>query len=95
MEDAHMVLNQPVDTVVTIPATQPTVPRIADLMPAKARSWVYAGLGVWTPIFGVWVGAGAPPSWVGYVTAGLSGAGFGVALSNVPRLSGTPALPPQ
>lgn len=77
--------NEPVDPVATSPPSQPTVPRIADLLPAKVRSWVYALLGVWTPVFGVWVGAGTPPSWLGFVTAGLSGAGFGVALSNVPR----------
>ncbi len=78
-------MSEAVDPVATIPPTEATVPRIADLLPAVVRQWVYAVLGVWTPIFGVWVGAGAPPSWVGYVTAGLSGAGFGVALSNVPR----------
>jgi len=74
--------------VVGTPEVAATFPSIADLLPAKTRSWIYALLGVWTPVFGVWVGAGAPPSWVGYFTAGVSGAGFGLAVSNVPKATG-------
>jgi hypothetical protein len=77
--------NEAVDPISTEPPTQPTFPTIADLLPAKVRQWIYALIGVWTPIFGVWVGAGSPPAWTGYLTAGLGGAGFTIALSNVPR----------
>lgn len=77
--------NEPVDPQVTIPPTEPTIPTIADLLPARVRSWVYAALGVWVPVFGVWVGAGDPPAVTGYLTAAIGGAGFGVAIANVPR----------
>lgn len=78
-------VNEPVDPRATTPPTQPTIPTIADLLPAKARAWVYALLGVWLPVFGIWAASGEPPSWLGYMTAGLGGSGFLLSTANVPR----------
>lgn len=75
-------VNEPVDPKVTIPATQPTIPAIADKLSPKVRSWVYALIG---PAIQVWlmIRAGVDPETI--VLAVLGTAGFGVAFANVPR----------
>lgn len=82
-----MTINEPVDPITTTPDTQPTIPTIADLLPAKARAWVYALLGVWLPVYGIWTAQsdGGPPEWVSLVTAGLGASGFLLSTANVPR----------
>ena len=77
--------HEAIDPVTTQPNTQPTIPTIADLLPARIRAWVYALLGIWIPVFGIWAASGAPPAIIGYVTAGLGGTGFLLSASNVPR----------
>lgn len=81
------VTNEAVDPVTTDPATQPTVPTVADLIPAKARAWIYALLApinvALAPVL-INVEGGAQMV-VGSVLAFVNALGFGVAFSNVPR----------
>jgi hypothetical protein len=73
--------NEPVDPVVTAPPTQPTVPTIADLLPARARAYIYALL----PVLLIAVAVFDLPNVVDKAVLILNAAGFGVAFSNVPR----------
>lgn len=82
--------NEPVDPLGTIPPTEPTIPTIADLLPAKARSWIYALL---APVNAALIPLtinldGSARTVVTSVIAGVNTLGFGVALSNVPRRVG-------
>lgn len=74
------------DVITTIPPTEPTFPKIADLIPARVRRWGYALSGAWATFVGGWVVQGNPPTWAGWVTIALTATGFGVAVSNVPKV---------
>lgn len=79
--------NEPVDVVSTDPPTQPTIPTVADLIPAKVRAWVYALL---APANAALIPLtinieGSAQVAVTSALAFVNALGFGVALSNVPR----------
>ncbi len=82
MLEAHPVINAAVDPQSTTPATQPTIPLVADLIPARIRAWIYALLG---PVITLtlMIRTGADPIDIALAIGGALG--FGVAFSNVPR----------
>lgn len=57
-------------------------PTIASLLPSKVRAWVYALLAAAAPAYGVVAANTSLPLWAHAVYASLTGAGFGLALSN-------------
>jgi hypothetical protein len=74
--------NEPVDPRITTPPTRATVPVIADLLGARARSWAYALIGLAVPGL-LAARAGADPLDIGLAVVAASG--LGLAWSNVPR----------
>lgn len=83
----HMTVNQPVDPITTTPPSQPTVPTVADLIPAKVRVWIYALLAPANAAlvpFTINIDGHAQVA-VTSALAFVNALGFGVALSNVPR----------
>lgn len=53
---------------------------LRDLIPAKARLWVYAILGAATPLLAL-----LPGRWAGIAAAVLAASGFSLAAGNTPR----------
>ena len=79
--------NEAVDPVTTDPPTQPTVPTVADLIPAKTRAWIYALLApANAALIPLTINVeGTAQIAITSVLAFVNALGFGVALSNVPR----------
>lgn len=67
----------------TDPQIEPTFATVADLMPPAVRRWVYALL----PVALIIAATDVAPEMFSTVTQIAAACGFGVALSNVPKLT--------